>query len=263
MRIVLMAAVLAGLAPLGAAQEFELQAPGTLRVIVGIDDLPELFVADRPEGLEREILEGFARRHHLRIETLQAQVMSDRIPWLLEGRGDIIAGGLVMTEARRKTVAFAAETFPIRHAAVTRRPHRAVDTLEDLRRQRVGVTRNSSWAEEALKAGVPRANLDDSYGDVREVMAALKAGKISCAVMSLIGAMSERRRDPALDIGVMIGAPTGMGFAVRKDQPRLLAALDEYVVATRKTPTWSRLVVKYLGPDALDLLRRSRDTALR
>ena len=30
--------------------------------------------------------------------------MPDRIPWLLEGRGDMIAGGLVATEARRKVL---------------------------------------------------------------------------------------------------------------------------------------------------------------
>jgi peptidoglycan lytic transglycosylase F len=261
-RPVLVMAAVASVAPLGRAQDLELKVPGTLVVIVGIDDLPELFVPDRPEGVEREMLEGFAHLHGLRVQTLQAQRMSDRIPWLLEGRGDVIAGGLVMTDARRKVVAFAAETFPIRHAAVTRRPHPPVQTLEELRRQRVGVTRNSSWAEEALAAGVPLANLDDSYTHSKEVLAALKAGRISCTVMSVIGAMAERRKDPTLEIGVMIGTPTAMGFAVRKDQPRLLAALNDYVVATRKTPTWSRLVVKHLGPDALEVLRRSREAAV-
>jgi ABC-type amino acid transport substrate-binding protein len=242
-----------------AADGFELKVPGTLRVICGVDDLPELFVVNRPEGVEREMLEGFARLHQLRIETLQAQRMPDRIPWLLEGRGDMIAGGLVATDARRKLLAFAAETFPIRHAAITRRPHPRVDTVEDLRLQRIAVTQGSSWAEQALLAGVPRANLDDSYTDSRQVLGALRAGKASCSVMSVIGAMAERRRDPALEIGVMIGTPTGMGFAVRKDQPRLLAALNDYVLATRKTPTWSRLVVKYLGPDALEVLKKSRE----
>ena len=255
-----MAAAVAGLgSPALADEGLELKTPGILRVICGVDDLPELFVVDRPEGVEREMLEGFARLHQLRIETVQAQRMPDRMPWLLEGRGDMIAGGLVATDARRKVLAFAAETFPIRHAAVTRRPHPRVDTVQDLRAQRVAVTQNSSWAEQALAAGVPRANLDDAYTDSRQVLAALRSGKASCTVMSVIGAMAERRKDPALEIGVMIGTPTGMGFAVRKDQPRLLAALDRYVLATRKTPTWSRLVVKYLGPDALEVLKKSRE----
>ena len=250
---------LASAAGFGRAQDLELKAPGTLRVIVGNGDLPELFVADRPEGLEREMLEGFARLHGLRIQAVIAP-RQERIPWLLEDRGDVVAGGMAMTPERRKLVAFTAETFPIRHAAVTRRPHPKVETLEELRRQRVGVQTNSSGAEEALAAGVPRANLD-SYASYDEVLAALRAGKVSCSVMSVIGAMSDRRKDPALEIGVMIGTPTGTGFAVRKDEPRLLKALNDYVVATRRTPTWNRLVIKYLGEDALDVLRRSREVA--
>ena len=252
-------AALASAAALGRADDLELKVPGTLRVIVGSDDLPELFVPDRPEGLEREMLEGFARLHGLKIQTVKAP-RPDRIPWLLDDRGDVVAGGMAMTPERRKLVAFTAETFPVRHAAVTRRPHPPVMTLEDLRRQRVGVQQNSSGAEEALAAGVPRANID-SYATYAEILVALRAGKISCSVMSVIGAMSDRRKDPALEIGLMIGTPTGTGFALRKEQPRLLKALSDYVVATRKTATWNRLVVKYLGEDALDVLKRSREVA--
>jgi polar amino acid transport system substrate-binding protein len=259
-RWVLAVAALASAPGSSRAEDLELKVPGTLRVIVGTDDLPALFVADRPEGLEREMLEGFARLHGLRIQTVKAH-RQDRIPWLLEDKGDIVAGGMAMTPERRKLVAFTAETFPVRHAAVTRRPHAPVDTLEQLRQERVGVHLKSSGAEEALAAGVPRANLDDSFTSYEEILVALKAGRISCSVMSVIGAMSDRRKDPALQIGLMIGTPTGTGFALRKEQPRLLKALNDYVVATRRTATWNRLVVKYLGEDALDVLKRSREIA--
>lgn len=72
-------------------------------------------------------------------------------------------------------------------------------------------------------------------------------------------ALVEARRDPDLQAGAFVGAPTSVGFAVRRDEPKLRAALDAYVGNVRRTPTWSRLVVKYFGESGLDILRRSRE----
>jgi hypothetical protein len=36
------------------------------------------------------------------------------------------------------------------------------------------------------------------------------------------------------------------------------AALDDYVANLRKTASWSRLVVKYFGESALEILKKSR-----
>jgi hypothetical protein len=37
-----------------------------------------------------------------------------------------------------------------------------------------------------------------------------------------------------------------------------LKALDEYIENLRRTPTWSRLVVKYFGERAPDVLKKAR-----
>jgi membrane-bound lytic murein transglycosylase MltF len=57
---------------------------------------------------------------------------------------------------------------------------------------------------------------------------------------------------------VSVGPPSSVAFAVRKDCPQLRAALDDYVANLRKTPTWSRLVVKHFGESALEILKKSR-----
>ena len=38
----------------------------------------------------------------------------------------------------------------------------------------------------------------------------------------------------------------------------LKQALDEYMDSLRRTPSWSRLVVKYFGESALDVLKKAR-----
>jgi len=38
-----------------------------------------------------------------------------------------------------------------------------------------------------------------------------------------------------------------------------LAALNEYIANLRRTPTWSRLVVRYFGADAIEVLKKARE----
>ena len=57
---------------------------------------------------------------------------------------------------------------------------------------------------------------------------------------------------------MFVGPPESLAFGVRKEDRRLLAALNDYITNLRKTPTWNRLVVKYFGPAAVEILRRAR-----
>jgi ABC-type amino acid transport substrate-binding protein len=257
------AALLAVLAAAGAAAgDFpELKRTGTLRVVAWADNLPELFavknVPAAAPGLEAEILTGFAALHGLKIQLVPVPTIEDRIPALLKEQGDVIAGGLVNTEKRRKQVDFTVEIFPIRHFAVTRKPRPVVSSLEQLRREKLGTIKGSSWAEEIVAAGVPPANVDDHYASADEVLTALRAGTVSATVISAVWALVAARRDPELQLGVMVGLPTSVGFAVRRDEPLLRAALDDYLGNARRSATWNRLVVKYFGESGLEILKKS------
>jgi hypothetical protein len=45
---------------------------------------------------------------------------------------------------------------------------------------------------------------------------------------------------------------------VRKEDAELRKALSEYIDNFRRTPAWNRLVVKYMGDAAPEILRRAR-----
>jgi len=59
-------------------------------------------------------------------------------------------------------------------------------------------------------------------------------------------------------VGVFLGPPTSLAYGVRKGDGELLKALDDYIENLRRTPTWSRLVVKYFGETAPDVLKKAR-----
>jgi ABC-type amino acid transport substrate-binding protein len=81
---------------------------------------------------------------------------------------------------------------------------------------------------------------------------------VGAVVLGVENAISAQRADPALELGLFLGPPTSLAYAVRKGDVQLLKALDDYIENLRRTPTWSRLVVKYFGEMAPDVLKKAR-----
>jgi ABC-type amino acid transport substrate-binding protein len=241
-----------------AADLPDIRARGTLRVLAGEGEQPEMFSlkpGGKP-GFERELIDGFAGLHRLKVAVIPVKKRDDRLPALLRGDGDVLIG-LVDTEARRKRIDFTHEVLPAQHVVVTRRPHPVVATIEQLRAERVGIVEGASWAEAVKDAGVP-ASRTESFADLAGTVDALRAGKVTATLMSISNFVLVARRDPALQAGTFFGAPGHTAWGIRKEDTQLHRALDDYLDNVRKTPSWSRLVVEYFGERALEVLGRAK-----
>jgi membrane-bound lytic murein transglycosylase F len=259
----LLLAALAASPSVCAADLAEVEKRGELRVLAMVDDPKDEFFTDRPGvGLDRELLEAYASLHRLKLVVVPAPAWDRLVPMLQEGRGDVVAGRFTVTEARRHLVDFTAEVFPTRAVVVTRKPHRVVASAEELRKEKVGTVKGTSLASAVAAAGVPPSGVDDSIPS-GGLPAALKAGQVTAIVLGIENAITERRKDPALEVGVFIGPPGALAWAVKKGDRALLSSLDDYVASMRRTSTWSRLVVKYFGDEAPEILKRAREEAER
>jgi ABC-type amino acid transport substrate-binding protein len=233
----------------------EIKASGVLRVIAQKHEAPELFNLGAGEpGFEREVVDGFAKLHGVRVEPVVAPASAERIPMLRGGRGDLIIGIVDLPE-RREQVSFSGEVLPVRHVALTRKPRAPIRSVEELRAAKVGVVRGTSWARVAAEAGVPPGGTM-LFDDRADVFAALKDGRIDATVITLTDGILAMKADAKLEAGVTLGEPGRSSFAVRKGDAKLLAALDEYLGNFRKSPSWNRLLVKYFGDQALTALGR-------
>jgi len=235
-----------------------IQARGTLRVLAGEGEQPEMFSLQpggKP-GFERELIDGFAGLHRLKVAVIPVKRRDDRLPALLRGDGDVLIG-LVDTEARRKRIDFTHEVLPAQHVVVTRRPHPVVATIEQLRAERVGIVEGASWADAVKDAGVP-ASRTERFMDLAGTVDALRAGRVTATLMSISNFVLVARRDPALQAGTFFGAPGHTAWGIRKEDTQLHRALDDYLDNVRKTPSWSRLVVEYFGERALEVLGRAK-----
>jgi ABC-type amino acid transport substrate-binding protein len=236
------------------------RARGTLRVIaVAIDQRDEFFNSrpGEPPGFDRELLEAYCTRERLALEVVPVPGWDALIPALQAGKGDLIAGRFTVTDSRRKLVDFTAEVFPTRAVVVTRKPTRVVGSLEELRAERVGTVRGSSLAEAVAAAGVPKANVDDTI-QPGHLADALQDAQVTAVIQGVEDAILAQREDPALQLGLFVGPPGSLAWAVRKGEPGLLQSLNDHVAKVRQSPTWSRLVVKYFGESALDVLKKAR-----
>ena len=239
----------------------EVKTRGTLRVLGVLaaktgDEFLNKSAGDSP-GFDREILEGFTRLQKLTLEVTAIPTWDALVPALLAGKGDIIAGRVTITESRRKLIDFTSEVFPTRHVVFTRKPHRLVTTKEQLFEEKVGTVKGTSMAEVIAQAGVPPARVDDTV-PTGTLPLALKEGRITAAVLGVENAMAAQRRDPEIQLGMFLGAPGSLAYGVRKEDAELKKALSEYIDNFRRTPAWNRLVVKYMGDQAPEILRRAR-----
>jgi len=252
-----------GSARTGTAADFkEIQERGTLRVLAHFDRLrPEFFSNDREApGFDYELLEGFARLHSLRLEVVEVSGGSDsRLAALKEGQGDVVAGRLADLPERHENFGITVEVFPARWVLVTRSPTPALGSLDELRRYRVGTVRRSEALVALIEAaGVPPERVDGDFDEPSEFLQGLQRGRVQAVVWGIESALPALREDPKVQIGAFVGQPTSLVYGVRKDDIELLRALDEYLTNARRTLTWNRLVVKYFGDTAIDVLKAAR-----
>jgi ABC-type amino acid transport substrate-binding protein len=259
MKRVLLSSVVGVLCAGPAAADLpEIKARGVLRVIIAADEAPETFAAapgPRP-GFERAMMERFAELQDVRLEVVRAPGYAARIPALLEGKGDVIAA-IFDTPERRERVAFTSEVIPTHNVAVTVRPRPAVRSVADLSGLKVGVIRGAAPAEDAVAAGVAPRDLV-AFEKLDGLLRALQAKEVAAAVLPISELALAGKRVPGLEAGGTIGAPGTVAWAVRKEDTALRAALDEFVRNTRRSPSWSRLVVEYFGDQALAVLGRAK-----
>jgi polar amino acid transport system substrate-binding protein len=246
-------------APAHARDLGEIKDSGRLRVLAVVEEKEPEFLSLRPggsPGFDREILEGFASSERLQVDYVVVPTWDALVPALLAGKGDLIAGRVSDTPARRKLAAFTVEVFPTRIVAVTRRPRPPVADPAQLAALKIGTIPGTSMAEAVAALGVPAHHIVGlSAGGLSD---ALSNGRVEAVVWAVEGAILAQRKDPALQLGAFLGAAESLAYGVRREDARLLAALNEHIRLVKQTGTWNRLVVKYFGNAAPDILNKAR-----
>ncbi|MCB1772159.1 MAG: lytic transglycosylase F [Gammaproteobacteria bacterium] len=224
--------------------------------------------AIRPDGkavgLQVEMLAEYEKRLNKgikraveRTRVILIPTTFDRlIPDLLEGKGDIAAALLTMTPERKKRVAFATgAAMEVSELLVQHKKAKPVTTLDQLAGREIVVLRNSSYAEHlrALNRDFAERGLEpiriteaESQLHSEDILELVNSGAVEMTVVDDYKARIWAKVLP--DIRVVESVPVSqgntLGWAVRKNNPKLHASLNSFARKVRKGSLLGNILFK-------------------
>ncbi len=196
----------------------------------------------------------------LRMRVAFVPVASDRlIEALLDGTGDVAAGGLTVTEERRTLVDFSVPVaVGVKEIVVEGKGAPRVASLDDLAGRTVTVRRDSSYYSHlaALNArfraeGRPEMRLVSPGGELDEegILELANAGVVALTVVDRYAAVFWRNAltEIAVRDDLIVASGNDIALAVRKGSPLLLAELNGFLPNHRYgTAFFDTLLREYL-----------------
>jgi len=218
----------------------------------------------RPLGLQVELLRQYenmlnrgVRREVDRVHIILIPTTFDRLlPDLLAGRGDIAASLLTVTRKRKRLVAFATgEGMGVNEILVTGKHIQPVPTIEALAGRTILVLRNSSYAEHLralnrrllAKGKRPiKVREADAHLLSEDILDMVNAGIVDMTVIDDYKARAWAPLLPNIRLqeDIVIKRGNAIGWAVRRNNPQLLASLSAFARTVRQGTLLGNMLFK-------------------
>jgi membrane-bound lytic murein transglycosylase F len=203
-----------------------------LRMITRNNAMTYFIHRGRQVGFEYELIKEFADRHNLRLDIVIPDSHADLLAYLNEGKGDVVAAAMTITEERGKQATFTLPYNEVDELVVVRAEEDSLVSLADLAGRTVHVRPSSSFYTTLMAladsiAGLQVVPLPDSL-ETEDILAGVEEGRYDITLCDSNLLDVELAYGRALKAAFSI-KPTSLGWAVREDNPALLAALNQYV----------------------------------
>ena len=180
-------------------------------------------------GFEYELVRSFAEAHDLELEVIVADDLGGLLEELVNGRGDMIAAGLVPTDSRIEMgLRFTRPYLRIREVFVT--AGEPIADISGLVGRRITVNPHTSYAATLqnlrTEAGFSVELVDRS---TNAILADLAGGLLDATLVDSHRAELETTFDPRLSLGLALEPEKGLAWAVRDENGELLRRLDGFV----------------------------------
>ena len=229
---------------------------GVIRVLVIYKKTEYFVVNGQQRGFEYELMEQYERfinkgrkKGQLHFDVVYIPVPFDRLlSNLMEGRGDVAAAGLTITPARKKKVAF---TNPyvdnINEVVVTHKSDTNIRSTDDLSGRIVYVLSGSSYVQHLAALSEKFKKEDkapiyivesDPYLATEDILELVNAGIVDLTVADnhMARLWASVLPDIAVHENIAVNTDGEIAWAVRKNNPELLANLNEFL-RTHRTGT--------------------------
>lgn len=211
-----------------------LKERGSIRVLTRNDAVSYFLHKGQQLGFDYDFLTLFAKQHGLRLDIVVPPTSQDLIPWLVEGRGDVIAALLTNSPERAARVDFTAPYMFVDEVLVQPAGEPAITAWEGLKGRAIHARRSSSvWPVlEPLAAqhGFSLVAADEDL-EAADLIARVARREIPLTVVDTAFAICEVSPRADLQATFAIVQKRPVALATRKDALKLKAALDAFVRA--------------------------------
>ena len=219
-------------------------------IVNGIDaNYPPFAYIDKtgvPSGFDVEAMEWIAKEIGEDV-THQPIEWSGIIQSLLSKKIDIIASGMSITEERAKKVNFTAPYWVIEQVMVSKKGS-AVTVDEILKGKKIlGVqqgTPEAKWLKEEKEKNGWNFTLR-YYNSSPLAVEDILNGRIAAAAMNDAPAKDAASKKDVQVLGNFGMHSEEFGYAIRKDDPELLAKVNAALAKFKASPDWDALIIKY------------------
>ncbi len=220
----------------------------------------DLFIALEKDLNNQLAKEKKLKQKHLKVRIVFIPVTRDNLfKALNEGKGDIAAANLTITSSRQEQVAFTTPLYSdVKELLVSGPSSSDVKNLEQLSGKTVFVRRSSSYYEslQTLNARFAKASLPpvilqevpEALED-EDLLEMLNAGLIPLIVVDRHKALFWKQVFPKIQVhdDIVLRDGGSIAWAVRKDNPQLLAVLNNFVKNNRQGSTLGNMILlRYL-----------------
>ncbi len=248
--------------PLVSFDLAEIRQRGKLIAITGYNSLSYFIYKGKPMGYDYELLKLFADDLGVDLELVVVHDLDSIFYYLNNGLGDIIAYGLDVTKEGRKKAKFTIPFTEVHQVLVQRKPYNfnemkseeleemLIRDMVDLSNKQVHVRVGSAQFDRMFKV-IEETNAEIDIVPVRgevtadDLVRMVAEKEIDFTVVDENVALLGSTYYPDIDVNTFVSGPQGIAWAVRKNSPELLHAMNEWILKTRKSLEYNMIYKKY------------------
>lgn len=201
-------------------------------------------------GFEYELAHEFARTQGLRLQMVVPPSRDQLIPWLVAGKGDLVAASLTIDpELEDDEIRFSRRVSTVSEIVVTRSNDKSINTVEDLGGRTIYVRPSSSYWRTLVKLKDSGIDFElkpaPENMETEEIIAKVASGEYDLTVAdSNILDIELTWRDD-IKGALTLGDPVSHGWLVRTEDKALLAAVNRFLKKEYRGLFYNLIYQKY------------------
>lgn len=248
-----------------------IKTSGKLKVVIDYNSTNYFIYKGKPMGYQLEMLQELGNFLSVKVEVSVSNDMNKNFEDLCQGQIDLIATNLAITKERNENISYTEPHCFTRQVLVQRKYdqediHSITRGFNEIIRNQLELAGKTIYIQKGSAYYYRLKNLSDEIGDsiniveipdyeAEQLIGLVATGEIDYTVCDENLARVNKNYYPNIDIETAISFPQKIGWAVRKNSPHLLDAVNNWMIGFKKSARYERIYQKYfLNPRSMHLV---------